>query len=539
MKTFYYGGDIVTLDKKYPQAEAVLVEDGKIIAIGSFNEIIAEIKGIGSVQIHNLQGKTMLPGFIDAHGHMAMVAEFVDYAYLASPPLGHVASIEDLVRILKKHGENSQSEKNKWIIGYAYDHTMLKEKRHPDRFDLDRVSQHRPVMIFHDSLHRGSLNSYALELLGIQKDTPNPSGGFISRQENGEPDGILEENAFTEAMEKLPKLTLQERVRQIEQSQKIYASRGITTVQEGATRSHQLEPILCAAQEKRLFLDVISYPLEEFGLKKLAESPVGVYKNHLKLGGLKIFLDGGIPPQTAWLSQPYQKVIGGKEPGYCGYPIRPDNEVVEFFKNCIKNDWQIMAHAIGDRTCDQFLNGYEQAVKECGEKKGKRPVMLHVTAMREDQLEKVRENDILLSFFNGALHLFGDYYVEVSVGEERAQKLIPIAQALQKGISVTLHQDPPVSPPNMLHSIWSAVTRTTRSGRQLGMPITVLDALKGVTINAAYQYFEENEKGSISVGKKADFVILDKNPLKVPLSEILKIKILTTIKEDMIVWEAQ
>lgn len=538
MPTVFYGGEIMTLDENEPIVEAVMVQKGKIIQSGRLSQILEDAQEIQNIEFYNLQGSTMLPGFIDAHGHLSMVADFMEYAYLASPPLGEATSIDSIVRIMSEHEAVNHDAAEGWIIGYAYDHTMLEERRHPNRFDLDRVSTMKPVIILHDSLHRGVANSCALELLGIRKDTPNPPGGFIGRGTDGEPDGILEETAFNLVLTSLPQLSVKEKALLVEKAQNLYASHGITTVQDGATRSNQFDILAYAAGMKKLYLDVVSYPLDGFARTKLAdpEYTPGVYNEHLKLGGGKIFLDGGIPPQTAWLSEPYFKIIGGKPEGYCGYPIHSDEDVMDFFRVCIENDWQIMAHTIGDCACGQFLRCYEGAVKLCGGKKGRRPVMLHATAIQDEQLESVRRDEILLSFFNSALYLFGDYYVDVSVGEKRAGKLIPIASASKIGIPYSLHQDAPVSPPDMLHSIWSAAVRKTRSGRCLGEPISVLEAIKGVTIAAAYQYSEENEKGSITVGKKADFVILDRNPLTVPVDDILKIKILRTIKDGICVW---
>lgn len=536
----YFGGDIITLDDEIKDVAALWVCDGEIKLVGSEEEVFK--KADKNTEFYDLNGTTILPGFIDSHGHVAMVAEFSDYVYLASPPLADITSIDQIISNLKYHIKKCPPKKNDWVVGYAYDHTMLKEKTHPTKFDLDKISKEYPIALLHDSLHRGVVNSKALELLGINNNTPNPSGGLINRVlGTSEPDGILEESAFNLILTTLPQPTLEDKILQLQKVQKYYASFGITTVQEGATRDFHYETLISAAKRKLLYLDIVCYPLDEFakiGLNN-KEFPTGKYVNHLKMGGAKLFLDGGIPPQTAWLSEPYLTIAAEKPKDYSGYPIHKDEHVIDFFKQCIENDWQPIAHAIGDLACEQFIRCYEKASKECGGRVAKRPVMLHATAVSSDQLQRMKELNIIPSFFNGALNLFGDYYVDISVGLNRAEKLIPIATALEKGMPFTLHQDPPVSVPNVIHCIWSAVNRTTRSGRILGEKISALDALKGVTINAAYQYFEENIKGSISVGKKADFVILDKNPLKIDAKNLIDLKILKTIKNGILIWDAQ
>lgn len=239
-------------------------------------------------------------------------------------------------------------------------------------------------------------------------------------------------------------------------------------------------------------------------------------------------LDGSPQGRSAWLSEPYL----GEQADYCGYPWLKDCDVQSYIKQAVEQKWQILAHCNGDAASEQFISAYEKAVRELDCQEDLRPVMIHCQTVRNDQLERMGRLHMIASIFVGHVWYWGDIHMK-NLGQKRAQHISPVKDAIDRGVLVTFHQDTPVTKPDMLHSIWCAVNRISRNGNVIGedQSIDVYDALKAVTINAAFQYYEENTKGSIEKGKRADFVILDQSPLEIDKSEIKNIHVLETIKD--------
>ena len=272
--------------------------------------------------------------------------------------------------------------------------------------------------------------------------------------------------------------------------------------------------------------------MNDGGREVIKDNPkmVRTYKKHLKLGGYKVVLDGSPQGRSAWMSQPY---LGGEE-DYCGYPWMPDEEVYQYALQAVDDNQQLLAHCNGDAAGDQFLNAYESALAKSSNpnKDNLRPVMIHCQTARNDQLDRMAEMNMVASIFVGHVYYWGDIHVK-NFGEERGNHISPVKDAMDRGLSVNFHQDTPVTKPYMMHSVWCAVNRISRNGTVIGadQKISVYDALKAVTINAAYEYFEEDSKGSIKEGKRADLVILDRNPLETEAMELKDIKVLETIKD--------
>jgi len=286
-------------------------------------------------------------------------------------------------------------------------------------------------------------------------------------------------------------------------------------------------------------VDVVFYPLGgEEGSKMMKEKAdqVGKYKKHIKIGGYKIFLDGSPQGRTAWMSQPY---LGGEE-GYCAYPWLTDEEANKHCRTAVDEDRQILVHCNGDAASEQFLNAYEKALEESPNpnKYNLRPVMIHCQTVRNDQLDRMAKIKMIPSIFVGHVYYWGDIHMR-NFGPERGNHISPAKDALDRGMVINFHQDTPITKPDMLHSVWAAVNRISRLGNVIGedQKIGVYDALKAVTINAAYAYFEEDSKGSIKVGKRADLVILDRDPMKVDPMQIRDIQVLQTIKDGKTIYK--
>ncbi len=257
------------------------------------------------------------------------------------------------------------------------------------------------------------------------------------------------------------------------------------------------------------------------------------YKDHVKIGGYKLVLDGSPQGRSAWMSEPY---LGGEE-GYCSYPWMEDAKVEKYVQQAVSEHRQILAHCNGDAASEQFLNAYEKALEITCIKDDLRPVMIHCQTVRNDQLDRMAQLHMIASVFVGHVWYWGDVHKR-NFGEKRGNHISPVKDALKRGIHVNFHQDTPVTKPDMLHSVWCAVNRLSRGNDVIGadQKISVYDALRAVTIEAAYEYFEEDTKGSIEVGKRADLVILDQSPLDIDPMKIKEIKVLETIKDGITVF---
>ena len=532
MRKIYFNGNIITVNDKEPMVEAVLVENGKISKTGSKEEIL-KLKN-EDTELIDLEGKTMLPGFIDSHSHIIAVAQT-----LMIVNLSEANSKEEFIAILKDHIKNNPPKDGEWIIGFGYDNTRYENEEHPTKFDLDLVSKEIPIFISHASGHIATTNSKALEAFEyVGTNYEVPEGGVVRTVEGSkEPNGVLEENACLspEKRKVIPTPSIDTLLSCIKKAQEIYASYGLTTAQDASIDENLNQLLNLAAQKDELIIDIVGQAVQHTTLKLLKneKTPKRKYYNHYKLLGGKTWLDGSPQGKTAWLTTPYYEVPEGESKDYCGYATQEDKDVIEYFRSLIENNIQVNVHCNGDAASDQFIRCYKKALEITDNKTDLRPVMVHAQTVREDQLDDMKELGIIPTFFLDHIWFWGDYHYESVFGPKRANRLSPAKSALRRNINFTLHQDSPVKMPNQILAMHNAVNRQTQSGRILGADqrLSTMEAIKALTINAAYQYFEEDEKGSIEEGKVADFVILDRNPLDVNPSEIKEIKILETIKE--------
>ena len=348
--------------------------------------------------------------------------------------------------------------------------------------------------------------------------------------------GLLEENAYIEYIKKVPMPSLEELVEACKKAQDKYLKYGITTLQEGMFVK-ELIPIYKKVLEKNILaVDLVAYIdiKAKESIKKEFPNHIKKYYKNMKIQGYKIFLDGSPQLKTAWMKTPYKTNNEIKEDKEnkenFGISTMKDEEVIDAIKISKEENMQILAHCNGDMAASQFIKCIKSQ-NETGQTNQIRPVMIHAQLLGIDQLEEIKKYNIIPSFFIAHIYYWGDTHIK-NFGLERASKISPAKSCLEKGIQFTFHQDSPVIEPNMFETIWCAVNRKTKNGLNLGKEekIEVLEAIKAVTINAAYQYFEEDKKGSIREGKLADLIIINKNPLKINKDEIKDIKIFETIK---------
>ena len=519
-------------------AVALAVRDGRILAVGETQAVFAH-RGPDTEMV-DLRGRAILPGFVDAHGHLTSVARMAATANVASPPVGPVEDLDDLVEVMRAAAAGGEAPVGDWLVGAGYDDALLAEGRHPNRDDLDRISPDQPVALFHVSLHFVTLNSKALERIGVGADTPDPEGGLIRRRAGSrEPDGVLEERALALLMEALPEPDLEEQLTLLSLAQDAYARNGFTTVQEGALSASEWPSLREAARRGQLSVDVVAYPIfTDMGSIFDGSFPPGIYQQGLKLKGVKLVLDGSPQGKTAWLTEPYLVPPPGRDADYRGYPWLEDAQVEALVTRIAALDLQLIAHANGDAAADQLIAAVEKS-RDAGAPL-ERPVMIHAQYLREDQLDRMAALGLIPSFFSAHTFFWGDWHRDSVLGAERAARISAAASARRRGMHFTVHNDAPVVPPNSMRLLWATVNRQTRSGQVLGADqrIPVEAALRALTLEGAYQNGEEGEKGSIEVGKLADLVIVERSPLAVSPEELAGIRVVETVKAGKSIYRA-
>lgn len=543
--TIFTGGPIITMEGPRPDyAEALVVAGDKIAFVGRRKEALARFPG---GRLEDLAGRTMLPGFIDSHSHLYNTGFFSLMANLYPPPDGPGQSHDSLVSAMRSWADGDQGKlmigKFGWVMGFGYDDSLLAEKQPPTAKDLDRISTDLPVLAIHQSGHLAVVNTRALELLGITKATPDPAGGVIRRNADGTPNGVLEEAAFVSVgFRIIAKTDAEIRRASLAKAQEEYAGFGYTTVQDGRSSPIESAALVEAAGSGALYLDVVSYPDIQFGVAAMA-SPYYTadrsYRGHYRIGGIKLSLDGSPQGKTAWLSHPYHVPPHGQGADYAGYPAMPSAQANALIAKAYAKGWQLQVHANGDAAIDQMIAGID-AARQAHPGADRRAVLIHGQTLRKDQIPALARNGILPSLFSAHTFYWGDWHRSSVLGDKLARQISPGRAVLKAGLTMTSHSDAPVVPPNALRVLDATVNRTTRSGTVLGRDerLTPYEALKTLTIWAAFQYFEEDRKGTLVPGKLADLVILDRNPLTVSSARIHTIRVVRTIKAGKTVWSA-
>lgn len=522
--TIYYNGIIIPMTGETDRADAVAVSGEQIIAVGTL-DAVNETAG-RRTEFEDLHGKVMLPGFYDGHSHFSTGGlTSLYYADLRSKPIGKMTCIKDYQHALREKAKSIP--KGEPILGSGYDQTTIKEMRHPSRYELDQVSTEHPVILNHVTAHSMTVNSMALEIMGIDENTPDPDGGMIHRDENGIPTGLLEESAvFSVWYNKDFNIfgTQEEQMEAFAYNSRLYASVGVTTANEGSIAN--LQQYENALTNGKLHIRASLWFAPEVLVKDRPQSDTSM----LTIGGGKAFQDGSINCYTAYLTKPYTSVEKGMDAGYCGYPSMSPEKLDEIVGTVTDAGYNMYIHCNGDAAIDDVLQAYEH-VRKRHPGEDIRLVCIHAQTVRMDQLEKMKKYDIIPSFYVSNLFYTGDRFRDIFLGEERTEFINPIGTAMKMGLPATMHLDTPVQPQNPLLSMWTAVNRMTAGGSMIGAEerITPYQALLANTYYPAYQNKEEGLKGTLEPGKLADFVILDQNPMDIDPMKIKDIEVLKTI----------
>jgi predicted amidohydrolase YtcJ len=536
------GGPILTMNDAAPTAEAVAVRGGRILAVGTRAQVEAT-RGPGTRSM-NLEGRTMLPGFVDPHGHVVMVGLQAVGANMLPAPDGEANDIPAVIRILRDWVQRNQAAVRRYnlVFGFGYDDSQLREQRHPTREELDQVSTEVPVLIIHTSSHLAAANSKALEVAGITAATPDPVGGVFRRRDGSrEPNGVMEENALLAvAGPLLGRLDEAAWLTMIRAGSEFYASFGYTTCQEGRAMGPAMANLAKAAERGLLAVDVVAYPDILGAADQLGGALHGpAYRNRLRIGGAKISLDGSPQGKTAWLTRPYHVPPPGVAADYRGLQTAPTEATIDAFSRCYERGWQILAHANGDAAIDLMIAAVREATRRHG-RGDRRPVLIHGQTLREDQVDPLRELGVFPALFPMHTFYWGDWHRDSVLGPERAENISPTGWLMSRGMMFTSHHDAPVARPDSMRVLSATVTRRSRSGDIIGPRhrVPVGTALKAMTLWAAHQHFEEASKGSIQVGKLADFAVLSDNPMTVDPEALSELRVVETIKEGTSVFRA-
>jgi predicted amidohydrolase YtcJ len=535
----YSGGPVITMNDGAMRAEAVAVSNGKIIAVGKADDVM-KLKG-AATQLIDLQGHALIPGFFDAHGHVMAVGLQALSANLLPPPDGEDTSIAELQRILKEWAAANAEAVTKLnlIFGFGYDEAQLAELRPPNRDELDEVSTEVPVYVVHQSGHIGVANSKALEILGITADTPNPPGGVIERRPGSqEPNGVLQENANFGALPKLfAHLDPNGAKELLKAGIDMEASFGYTTQTDGRSTASQVAVMKALADSGDLKVDVISFP-DVLGFRDLIEQETSrTYKNRFRVGGAKLTIDGSPQGFTAWRDRPYYKPTSNYRADYVGYAAATNDQVFEAVDRAFSKGYQILTHSNGEASSDLLLAAIATAEGKYG-MADRRAVLVHGQFLREDQVDRIKALDVFPSLFPMHTFYWGDWHRDRTVGPVLADNISPTGWALRRGMKFSSHHDAPVALPDSIRILSATVTRRSRSGDIIGpdQRVDPITALKAMTIWPAYQYFEDDRKGSIEIGKLADLVILSEDPTAIDPESLYRIKVVETIKEGQSVY---
>ncbi|NRB39382.1 MAG: amidohydrolase [Pseudomonadales bacterium] len=531
----YYNGNIVTVDGTEYTAKSLIVTDGVISYVGpDFHSSVAEIGKLKDLYTDadtitvDLQGKTVIPGFYDSHSHMVYSGmQAISSVNLNSPPLGTMKTMADIQAALTARA--AQTPADGWIQGANYDDTLLAEKRHPTKADLDAISSTRPIYVTHSSGHIVVANSAALALAGIDASTKDPEGGIIGRDENGEPNGILyEAPASNKVFHLIPRLSNEQMFQAVAMSANTYAARGVTTGNSGASAAG-LIGLMDAAKNVPgvLPINVNASPFMT-EVQAAYNMPV-TNSDSIRVIGVKEFVDGSIQGYTGYLEQPYHTAYHGDDQ-YVGFP-RQDKEALAVKIASIHDAGrQAVLHTNGDAAINDALYGIRKA-QEANPRPDTRHILIHAQMATEAQLDEMAALGVIPSFFNLHTYYWGERHRDIFLGEERASRISAMNSAAARGLRFTIHADTPVVPMNPMLMLWSAVNRQTYQGDTLGyeQAVTPIQALEALTINGAYQFFQEDTKGSLEVGKVADLAILSANPLTVDPMAIRNIYVTETV----------
>jgi len=440
----FINGNILTMDANNAVVEALSIRGERIEARGTTEQVMALADD--DTDVVDLQRRTMLPGFIDAHGHFPGSGMRVIAADLNSPPIGNKHTMADVMAALREQA--AEKATGEWVTGFGYDDTLLAEKRHPTRDELDQVSTAHPVVALHISGHMLVANSRALAIVGIDANTPDPEGGVVSRRPGSrEPDGLLLENARLGVLRYMQDLSFADTYRLMKAAASEYAAVGVTTAQSGAVTPQLAMGLSWLSKLGVIPQRLVLLPLQtEFGEALLngEYDPADYNSDKVVMAAVKIVADGSIQGYTAYLSSPYHTPYHG-DVTYRGFPSVPREKLFEQVAALHKAGYQIAIHGNGDAAIDDILDAFE-AAQRSHPVDDPRMLLIHAQMAREDQIARMKGLGVTPSFFTAHTWYWGDRHRDIFLGPQRAAQISPSQWALEHGLRFTSHLDTPVTP---------------------------------------------------------------------------------------------
>lgn len=528
-----YNGKIVTMDEDSRIVDCVAIRDGKFAAVGMMEDL-ERYRG-NSTEMINLYGKTVVPGLIDSHIHVHDMGIMLDRT-----PLNKVGSISELLSQIKQAA--NQTPEGEWILASKQWHeSQLKEKRMPTCWELDEVAPNHPVFIPRGG-HVCVVNSKALEIAGITKETPDPKGGTIVRNDQGEPNGFLLEHARDIVEEHLPKVDYETQLNAIVKANSKLNSMGITGAFEPGLSKTEIRQYM-ELREKDLLTVRTDMSVGVFmrGMKlcKIADPFYRDFGDDLlKIGAIKFMADGGV--EGAYLEEPYEIVPGAQtNPEYRGswFFKNREQELQDMFMYCAKNKWQMQIHIVGDACHDEVLQVIEQVDRKV-DINGLRWAVMHAFLPSSEHMERMKKLGMVVTVQGHPTYL--GYNQLKWWGQERAGYAIPIKSLLEHGLTVGGGSDAMVVSYDPFLTMWWMVTRNTvTTDEPLGpeQAISIEDALRLYTIGSAKTMFWEDKIGSIEEGKLADLAVLDRDILTIPSDDIRDVRVIMTMLGGSIVYK--
>ena len=510
-------GNVLTMDSSQPSAEAVAVKKDRIVKVGTNDEIRRWIGD--STEVIDLQGRTVVPGLTDSHIHVGDFGKFLMWVDLKDAD-----SVEEMQRRIRERAQKISEER--WIIGSGWDQARFAEKRYPNRWDLDEASPDNPVILYHQCGRVCVVNSKALELAGVTKETESPSGGTIETDaENGEPTGILREKATDLVWKTIPESSEEEVMEGARLACKKIVEAGVTSIHWIVTSSTEISVIQKLRAENKLPLRV--YTIIPANLLDQTNSS-GSGGNTDRNLGVKVFVDGSLAARTAALREPYSDDSELK-----GQLLYSQQELDALVAKVHKANFRLIIHAMGDQAIDMALTALEKALME-EPRNDHRYRLEQAAVLNRELIQRIKELGVVVSVQpKCVLSEFSVWAAVDRLGSERARWLYPLKTLINEGIRVVGGSDCPMEPLNPLQGIQAAVTREFFPEEQ----ITIDEALRMYTVNAAYASFEETVKGSIEEGKLADLTVLSGDPTAVPPSKIGDINVDVTIVGGKVVYQ--
>lgn len=533
--SLWHDGTIITMDGPVPRTvQAVLVRGGKIVFAGS--EAQARKIAGPRPEEHDLNGATMLPGFVDAHSHFSMLMQVntgIDLDAGDQPP----SDIPALIGLIRSGIEARKVADSDWVIAWNYKNAPLAEKRHVTRDDLDAAFPGRKVLLVHFTGHGMVASSAALAAAGVKDDTPDPPGGLFLRDAKGRPNGVMFESALYAIVGVMPRPTPAQMLEALEQTQKGYASVGFTHAQDGGAQLPELNFLLTETARAAMKIDLAILP-SYAGLDKLLtrqDLKMGQYQGHTKVQGIKFVLDGSPQARTALFSRPYKLGSPDGQHPWHGQSLVNQGEFDSMAAKVHARGWQMFVHANGDAAIDMAIKGFDRlGIKAAA---NRRPVVIHSQFQRRDHLPAYARIGVGPAYFSNHTLYFADTH-RTNFPREVVDFISPFKAAMKAGLHPSNHSDAPVTRLDPFTQLWSSMTRTSVSGVVSGADqrLSAYEGLQMLTTGPAWQVFEENRKGRIKAGLLADFVVLDKNPLATPVDQIRGIKVVMTVKEGRVIW---